>query len=1119
MALQLSTSGSNWGNATGGTNSFDIGTSSGSYNAIAMASGSGSRDIPHNDGRGTTQWVYYTPRITCYRKTNNTIVVTKVEATNLYFSYQDCGIPAGTRLWGFTGTFYVRNASGGWHWDEIYQWTSSYYTNSLASYTQGLNPSTRTVWTGTYEIPCGSSWTMDIGQNVSSGGEISGHKNATVTITNTYTKPNPTPPTFSTNCRANVANGNTIIFDGGGSWGYCENQNNTSSYKIYDSSAMTTPIRSGSGYAPTISGLSPNTRYWASFSKSNGCLSASATCNAVTVTPNALSDATSPKWDVASVRLSVTNGGGVYKPTTDIYIRKCNSGSWSKVATSTTTSVATIDLDNLDPETCYQLQARTTTTAGTYTGNTVSFTTPKKGLLIANYTSITPTLNERTYQVCADVCYKWETLKTPGSLRIYYRVKDGYDKRWYYVDEPEITEKEGKACVEICDLYPNQTTYETYIHTETEDGEYDSDMWEFITPVIPEPDIHNCENFQYLFDLLCQAVKALYDGNKEIYANDCSKELCDPYSDNPTMLTLWSRLLRFDHAAYCLACDMGNARFTASKDGQYLVGEAGWQDILTVIDENDDENSWKLATSDAIKKYILEKLHQVWHFHSSVDYLVSTKSDLDTLPSTAKSAIVANENKVYRKSTAGKWEASTATDDKIDDMGVWHINNESKFDVGYVQAGSAWYYWNGDWQPMDADVISFATIVDKMWEKKDQASTNETGKDRLHITTVDRNQFNCADLPSGERWVSMITEPLVVPAPGYYEVAFETGSQATIIETQQVLSGALAQQPVDPVRTGYVFEGWNDKATGAAYDWSMPVTKNITIEAQWSPLPITITFDIGQATGVAPAQINTIYGATVDPLPDDTDFSLAGGTFMGWKRYGVPVDTTTQFVEDTTLVAYWTMEEFDVTIHPENGEPDIIKHLHYGDGVLTPDTPNKTESVFIGWFTSPTVGTGSEFEFGVPLYSPADVYAQYVPSHYTITFDSAGGSDVASQIVAYQSYPTIPDPAPTKSGQVFGWWMRGGDRYYFNEPITANVDLVAKWLNLYIVKFIDSFGDTVAPDQQIVEGSAFGVSLPVAPDKTGYTFDGWYAPDGHKWDGDTDTVTADITLTALYKAN
>lgn len=1117
MALVLRSVGSNWGGDTGGSRSYDIGTGNAEYSTADFAWGVGSREIPHNDGRGTNQWCWATPVVTAYRNRDNSIVITSIKLKNIRFEYRDNGIPPGTRLWGSKGDFYVRSSAGGWHWDWIYNWTSGYYTNSLASYVQGLSPSTRTVWTGSNTIPAGGSWNnIDLAQFVSNGGEVSQHRNSVLNISNTYTKPNPTPPTLSPSCYANTSNGNTLVMSAGGSWGYCENQNNSGTYAIYDNEAMTTPIKSGNGTGGTFSGFSPNTRYWASFTKSNGCFSRSATCSAVTVTPNSLSEPNPQRFDTTTIRLAVTNGGGEYKPTTDIYVRKCGASEWTKKATSTTTSVETVTVGDLIEETCYEAQARTTTTAGTYIGNTIQFTTPKKGICIAEFTKIEPGMNEKTYEATVDMCYKWETIKVPATIVVRYQVKDGYDKTWYETEPFVTNELTGEHCFTIGDLYPNQTIYQTYIHTETEEATYDSPMSEFVTAVIPEPDIHNCENFEYLTELLCQSVKKLYHGNKTIYANPYSQAMCDPYNEDPTMLTLWSRALRLFHAMYCLVCDMGGARLTASKPGQYLVGEAGWQDIITIIDENAESENWRLATSDAIWKYIQEKLHEVWHYHGNVDVLVYDLADLDKFPD-ATSAILTSENAIYRK-VSGVWKKSTDKADQIDDMGVWHIKFESSTKAGYVQPGSAWYQWQGNWQPLDADVIAFAKIVDAIWEKKDQAIYNESGADRLHVDMKDRLQFNCADYSNDERTVVFITEPLVVPAPGYYEVAFETGDQATLVQTQQVLSGALAQQPEDPTRPGYIFDGWNDKATGAAYDWTMPVTKNIMVQAQWIPQPVTVTFDIGAAEGTPPSPINTVYGATINPLPDDENFSLAGATFLGWQRDGVPFSITTQLVGDTVLKPRWSMDEFDVTVHFENGEPDQAIRLTYGTGLSPLPAPTKTDSIFVGWFTSPMAGTGAEFGFNTPLFGATDVYARWVPASYTLTFDSAGGSAVPPQTVAYQGFATQP-ATPTKSGNVFVWWMYDSKQFDFNATqITQDITLTAKWSTLVTVKFVDSFGDTLAPNQTVVAGFALA-SPPPDPTRAGYTFSYWAKPNGEAFDVVTGRVETDMTLTAIFTQN
>ncbi len=64
---------------------------------------------------------------------------------------------------------------------------------------------------------------------------------------------------------------------------------------------------------------------------------------------------------------------------------------------------------------------------------------------------------------------------------------------------------------------------------------------------------------------------------------------------------------------------------------------------------------------------------------------------------------------------------------------------------------------------------------------------------------------------------------------------------------------------------------------------------------------------------------------------------------------------------------------------------------------------------------------------------------------YTVAFDSAGGTAVASQEV--ESGTTVKEPtAPTKEGYTFDGWYDGSKKWDFaNDKVTANVTLVAHW--------------------------------------------------------------------------
>lgn len=67
------------------------------------------------------------------------------------------------------------------------------------------------------------------------------------------------------------------------------------------------------------------------------------------------------------------------------------------------------------------------------------------------------------------------------------------------------------------------------------------------------------------------------------------------------------------------------------------------------------------------------------------------------------------------------------------------------------------------------------------------------------------------------------------------------------------------------------------------------------------------------------------------------------------------------------------------------------------------------------------------------------------PTKYTVTFDSDGGTAVASQEV--ESGKTVTKPTdPTKENYNFGGWALNGIDYVFSNPVTADITLKAKWV-------------------------------------------------------------------------
>jgi uncharacterized repeat protein (TIGR02543 family)/pilin isopeptide linkage protein len=70
-----------------------------------------------------------------------------------------------------------------------------------------------------------------------------------------------------------------------------------------------------------------------------------------------------------------------------------------------------------------------------------------------------------------------------------------------------------------------------------------------------------------------------------------------------------------------------------------------------------------------------------------------------------------------------------------------------------------------------------------------------------------------------------------------HEVVFDSGG-GSAVPSQFVEDGEPAQRPADPTREGYSFCGWfADAALTIPYDFSLPVTADVTLYACWQQLP------------------------------------------------------------------------------------------------------------------------------------------------------------------------------------------------------------------------------------------------------------------------------------------
>ena len=343
------------------------------------------------------------------------------------------------------------------------------------------------------------------------------------------------------------------------------------------------------------------------------------------------------------------------------------------------------------------------------------------------------------------------------------------------------------------------------------------------------------------------------------------------------------------------------------------------------------------------------------------------------------------------------------------------------------------------------------------------------------------------------------------------------------------IQGAIGQSATIPnvgfSRTGYTFTGWNTSpdGTGTAYRPNATIqfaAQNITLYAQWKVRSYSVNFDSNGGSAVASQSVK--YGSKASRPTDPT---RAGHTFQGWytsRDGGARYDFNQTVTGDVTLYAHWSVNSYTLAFDGNGGKAsESSRKVQYGNQYGTLPTATRTGYAFQGWYTARS--GGSQVSSSTTMEAAnTTVYAHWTVNTYTVSFDSNGGSAVASQSVRYGSKATQP-ANPTRAGHTFqGWYTArsGGSKYDFGTAVTGDVTLYAHWsVNSYTLTFDGNGGKPSEASRTVAYGGQYG-SLPTAT-RTGYAFQGWYTArdGGTKVSPSTTMGAADTTLYARWSVN
>lgn len=197
-------------------------------------------------------------------------------------------------------------------------------------------------------------------------------------------------------------------------------------------------------------------------------------------------------------------------------------------------------------------------------------------------------------------------------------------------------------------------------------------------------------------------------------------------------------------------------------------------------------------------------------------------------------------------------------------------------------------------------------------------------------------------------------------------------------------------------------------------------------------------------------------------------------------------------------------------------EKKEIEKDHCVEGITA---PTKEGYSFKGW--SSTKGSYTEFVFSTKITKDIILYTFYEKDilYYSVSFDTAGGSTVASKQV--EEGKTLEQPeAPSKEGHIFKGWSSKASAYEpfnFNSPITQDITLYAHYTIIKVkVIYVNE------KEEYVTSEVDYGTVLkkPSNPTKENYTFKGWSIQENEYVAYDFSLgLKEDITLYAFYTKN
>lgn len=361
-----------------------------------------------------------------------------------------------------------------------------------------------------------------------------------------------------------------------------------------------------------------------------------------------------------------------------------------------------------------------------------------------------------------------------------------------------------------------------------------------------------------------------------------------------------------------------------------------------------------------------------------------------------------------------------------------------------------------------------------------------------------------------------------------YPVTLINGNENQV---QTVAHGDPVAFGETPQKRGYAFDGWYTEE-GIRWEAQAPVSQETTLYAKFEPISYTIVFHGNGAENEDAMQQNSLaLKFNQESLLPQNEFTKPYHTFIGWA---VTPDGDIAYIDKANVVEaadtegavvdlYAVWRQNTVTVTLKNGEQTEQRVVNQGD-TLTLPVPERTGYVFNGWKLEEGDGFWQQED---PVEQDMTLTADFAPIQYTVVFDG-NGADNADAMAAglqmeYGQAQALPQNQFIKENHTFTGWAAEPDGQVVYQDQAEIRDLTAEHggqIRLYAVwkQNVVTFTvhDGVKPAYEISVGQGDRLPENLAPQRDGYTLEGWYSEDTYQPEHRVDMAQPVITDGTLY---